>query len=537
MKKNNIVLISLYDLDSLSVRTLHAVLTKNRFEVHSIFFKRQHSDNTMDYPTESDIKALIRLVKDHDPLFVGISVRSTLFKLSARLTDEIKKETGVLVIWGGIHPTIKPYQCLEAADVVCVGEGEQAIVELARELSAGNSINNIKNFWVKTEGRIIENDLSPLIQDLNSLPFPDFTDGNKWFINNGQVSPVPGSEQRTIYWMMTSRGCMFSCTYCCNNTLKRIYKGKGKYLRRRSVESVIAELAYAKDILPNLDFIAFVDDIFVYDIDWLKDFCTLYKERIALPFFCFFHPKVINEDLASMLKDAGVEYMCAGIQSGSEDVRRRYFNRYEKNDDIIRAAEILNRYQIECAYNLILDNPVETDNARMESLKLLLQLPKPYELQPTTLTHFPETELTNLLLSKGLISEEDVEDQKQKSFERWSLVLDLMRDNRDLYWDNLYFLANKRHIPKSLLFLLSHFKLLKKYPRPLTRLLRDISPYLKTGSRSERLLDITAQQIARNAEKNKILEILIFLLKPFKSRIKRFLSLAETIEKVKKRHA
>ena len=537
MKKDNIVLISLYDLDSLSVRTLHAVLTEKGFEVHSIFFKCQDSDNTMDYPTENDIKALIKLVKDHDPLFVGISVRSTLFKLSARLTNEIKKAIDVLVVWGGIHPTIRPYQCLEAADAVCVGEGEEAIVELAEELSAGNSIHNIKSFWVKTEDRIIENDLRPLIQNLDSLPFPDFSDGNKWFINNGRISPFPGSEHRTIYWMMTSRGCMFSCTYCCNNTLRKIYKGKGKYLRRRSVESAIGELVYAKNIVPNLDFIAFVDDIFVYNFDWLKDFCSLYKERIALPFFCFFHPKVINEDLASVLKDAGVEYVCAGIQSGSEDVRRRYFNRYEKNDDIIRAAKILNKYQIDCAYNLILDNPVETDEDRMESLKLLIQLPKPYELQPTTLTHFPETALTNLLLSKGFIAEEDVEDQKQKSFERWSLVLDLMRDNSELYWDNLYFLANKRYVPKSLLFLLSHSRLLKKYPRPITRFLRDISPYLKTGSCSERLLDITAHQVAKNAEKNRILEILIFFLRPYKSQINKLLRLAGTIEKVKERHA
>ena len=65
MKKSDaIVLISLYDLDSFAIRTLHAVLKKVGFNVNSIFFKRENLNNTMNPPTGDEIKTLTRVVKE-----------------------------------------------------------------------------------------------------------------------------------------------------------------------------------------------------------------------------------------------------------------------------------------------------------------------------------------------------------------------------------------------------------------------------------------------------------------------------------------
>ena len=517
MKKGKVVLLALYDLDSLSVRTLHAVLAEKGFDVQSIFFKRQNSDNTMSRPSREDILALVETIKNSMPLFIGISVRSTLFKLASEITEVLRKELSIPVCWGGIHPTVRPEQCIKTADIVCVGEGEGAVVELAEALMTGGDINDIKNLWVREGDQIFRNELRPLVQDLDALPFPDYTGQNKLFIEAGQVHEVPGNTERTIYWMMTARGCMFNCTYCCNNSLKKAYRGLGKYLRRRSPQSIIDELTYMKEkVLPNLNFVVFVDDIFVYDIDWLREFKVLYKERINLPFCCFFHPKVINEGLAAELKDAGVEFMIAGIQSGSETTRKKYFKRFESNRVILNAAMILKKYGIDCAYNIILDNPVETESDQMETLKLLLKMQRPYELQPTTLTHFPETELTTFLVDEKLIAPEDVEDVRQKSFERWSLVLDPNRDNPQLFWDMLFYLSNKKNFPKCFVRILSRMKWLKKNPRPFARILRDLNPYLRTGVRSQRLKDITFEQIAKNKQSTSFLRILRIIRHPLR---------------------
>lgn len=472
MKQGNVVLVALYDLDSFPVRTLHAILKEAGFNVHTIFFKHLNPNNTMDFAKDEEIGCLVDMIKGLNPILVGISLRSTHFKLACKMTKEIKTNVSAPVIWGGVHPTIRPGQCIKFADIVCVGEGEGPIVDLATKLSKGEEIDRIQNLWIRRGDRIIKNDLRPLIQNLDSLPFPDFSNENKYLVEHGKILPLPGQDERGSYYVMTSRGCPFSCTYCCNNALRRIYKDKGSYVRRRSVDSVIAELIVAKRIFKNLKFIAFEDDVFTFDIDWIRDFCTKYKRGVALPFFCYCHPKATNEEIIRLIKDAGVKCMTMGVQTGSEEIRHKYFNRHDTNEEIINASRILHKYKIDCAYDVILDNPFETDENKKETFDLFMRLPRPFVLHMHTLTHFPETELTRVLLEKGLISEGDVEDQKEESYTRWTPVLDTRRSKENLYWDNLYYLTQKKYVPKRVLLWLSRIKYFKRNPGLLTSLLR-----------------------------------------------------------------
>ncbi len=484
--RNTILLIALYDVNSFPVRTLHIVLKEAGFNVSSIFFKRLNPNNTMDFPTGDEINALIKLIKELEPTLVGISVRSTLFKLASRITEEIKKKLDTLVIWGGVHPTIRPTQSLEFADIACIGEGEEAIVELAAKLSRVEEVYSIQNLGIKKGNKIIKNDLRPLIQNLDSIPFPDFSNENKYLVENGNILPLPDPDQRTSYWIMTSRGCPFNCTYCSNNALRRTYKGKGEYVRRRTVENVMEELIQAKKIFKNLTFIFFFDDLFAFDINWIRKFCAQYK-AVNIPFFCFCHPKATNEEMVRLLKDAGVYNMQMGIQAGDEEIRHKYFKRYDTNDEIVKSAHILNKYKIHCSYDVIMDNPLETDENRRETFNLLLKLPRPFELHTHALTHFPETEFTNLLLEKKMISENEVEDQKQQSYERWAPTLDLGRNKENLFWDNLYYLVTKEHVPQRFVVWLSHINFLKNHPKPLTLLLRLTSSYIYTLRRGSKI--------------------------------------------------
>ncbi len=472
MEKNSVILITFYDIDSLAVHTLHAVLKKEGINVHSVFFKSLNINGTANIPTRDEIAALIELINKINPILIGVSFRSTYFKLAFQISSEIKKNMDVLVVWGGIHPTIRPKQCIELADIVCVGEGEEAIVELSKKILKGEEIENIPNLWVKKADRIIKNDLRFLIQDLDTLPFSDFSMENKYFIENGEITSLAPPVQRTDYSIMTSRGCPFRCTYCYNNIAQEIYKEKGKYVRRRSVENVIKELVQARKSFKNLLYISFLDDIFTFDINWIKKFHKQYKQCVDLPFYCHIHPRFADEEMIMLLKDAGCAGMTMGLQTGSEESRHNYFERYETNDQIIRSTQILAKHQIKCAYDLIMDNPLETDKHKRETFELLLRLPRPFRLSIHSLTHFPETKLTKYLLEKGIISADDVEDQKQKSYERWVPELDLDRNSENLFWDNLYYLTQKWYLPKRFIIWLSNISFLKKYPKPLTYLLR-----------------------------------------------------------------
>lgn len=514
MKKENIILIALYEPESFAVRTLHALLAKQGFKVYSIFFKKQNKNDTINYPDANEVNALINKVCELNPVFVGISLRSMFFKLAADLTAKIKAANDSFIIWGGTHPTVMPDECLNYADAVCVGEGEETVVEMAQALIDGKDIHNIPNLYVKKNNHIIRNNMRPLFQNLDNLPFPDFSDKNKFFIHKGPLVPMKTKADRTYYWIMTSRGCMYNCTYCCNDRFKKIFKGKGKYLRQRSPENVIEELIQGKLNFPELEIILFMDDIlFSYDLEWLKEFCPEYKKKINLPFFCLFYPKLVNEKAIRLLKSAGLEYMSGGIQSGSETFRKKYYYRHETNTEIIRAGKILKRHKIDVTYNIMRENPLETEADKYETIKLLAKLPKPFLVYPKTLIHFPKTRLTEILLSKGHISENDVEDKCQKSFEQWALILDLRNKNIDLFWDILYFLAGKPYIPGSLLLLMGRWTWLKSHPRWLAKMLRYTAPYMKTGIRSKLLSRLNKDRMNLDIERQNIASFFDFLKK------------------------
>jgi radical SAM superfamily enzyme YgiQ (UPF0313 family) len=128
-EKPSITFIAFYDEVSLGIRTLHSILKSEGYPCKLIFFQSWSSPYR--YPTEKEMQLLYELIEKDDSKIFGISFRSVVFHLAKRVTDEIRRIKGddVTILWGGGHPTILPEECIKHADVICVGEGEEAIVE------------------------------------------------------------------------------------------------------------------------------------------------------------------------------------------------------------------------------------------------------------------------------------------------------------------------------------------------------------------------------------------------------------------------
>ncbi len=389
------LLISLQvDLDTIGLKSLHATLMREGFSSAILYLPGLRPDD----------KALLEevgvLLRDNPPGFIGISLMSHEHYGAVALTEYIRKAApGIPIVWGGIHPTIAPEICLDHADYICVGEGETAVVNFAAAIHAGKHVGQIPNFWCKKDGKIVKTPLAPLIKDLDRLPFSGHVPGNSFIAHQNRIMPLGKTLFRkyarwkgTVYSFMGSRGCPFSCAYCCNDFLTRLYGTKA--IRRRSVNNIMAELAAAMETYPDIVYVNFQDDCFLAcSDDYLAEFCDAYQNRIRRPFIVRCIPSFINQGRLRRLKEAGLSWISMGLQSGSDRVLNDIYNRQSFSGDFLKAAAVIRKAEVAAYYDVILDNPLESNADRLDTIAVLAAIPRPYFLQLFSLVLFPGTGL------------------------------------------------------------------------------------------------------------------------------------------------
>jgi len=480
-KKVHITLISLYSTDAIGLRYIAAVLKQQAIDVSLIFFKEKDlTSDLMSLPTENEYQLLIGRLKKLEPDIVGISLRSSFFKIASTITERVRKEVSVPVIWGGTHPTVAPEDSIQMADMICIGEGEYPLLELADKLSSSQDHSDIQNLWIRKDGHVIKNDVRPLIPDLDSLPFPDYGDENKYFIEGDKITSSDIGLLTFNLNIMASRGCPFQCSYCCNSVFNTLYKGKGSKVRRRSVENVLEEIFSLRKKFPNIKRIDFIDEVFAWDKEWTSAFSERYPKEVGLPFQCAQHPNMVDKDILKMLKEVGLERVEVGVQSGSEKIRKEFFKRPVSDKKLLKTSQYIKQMGIVPFYDFIVDNPFETEEDRKDGLQFLLKFPRPFHLHIFSLIYFPNTVITKRALSANLISEEQIEGNSEQTFDQMFVTLRYPRPAVDQFWICLYSLTSKSFIPKFLIRALSRSEYLKNHPKPLV-LFADFANTFKLG--------------------------------------------------------
>jgi len=363
-------------------------------------------------PLEESVEDnIISFLEETKPDVLGFSVMTIFYNSIKKLSDKIRKKIpAIKIIWGGIHPTIRPDECLEHCDFVCRGEGEEPLLDLISRLDKGEEYHDIPNLSLRKNGDIHHNEIRPLCQDLDQRPFPVFDWENTYIIHTKSVIPLKKdifnryrAKKGTIYGVMPSRGCPFSCSFCCNSTYKKLYRGKGKMLRYRPVENVVAELEYVIREFPAVRGINFEDDALASAPEkYLEGFCKLYKERIDLPFQIRILPLAnVKEKKIKLLKSAGLVGAAMGLQ-GSDKMNKEVYKRPTTQKTFIDLANMLHRNKIIGKYDLIIDNPYSDEYDEIEAIQTFMKIPKPYNLRVFSLAFFPLTELSAQALKDGI---------------------------------------------------------------------------------------------------------------------------------------
>ena len=305
--------------------------------------------------------------------------KSAHFVLNLIKPVEIKKHLDVLVIFGGVHPTLLPNVVIhnKSIDIVCVGEGEMPLLELANNVDKGIIDYKINNLWFKHNGEVMRNPSRRINENLDSLPFPD----KEIFYNIN-------NKYRYEYMAVTGRGCPFECSYCCNHSMRSIFGAA--YIRKRTVDNLLEELIYAKSRYA-MRYVWFIDDLFFSDKKWLCDFSEKYKQHVKLPFFCYVHPEQVDEEVVELLKIAGCYEVGLGVQTISPKAKEAVL-RTEPVEHILDAIILFKKAGILVVTENIVGLPYETENDLLELLKFYNDN-KPAIVIMNWLRIFPETRL------------------------------------------------------------------------------------------------------------------------------------------------
>lgn len=458
-------LLSIYVIENSGTRLLAAILRGQGLRIHEIFFK-DWITNRIENPRPAEVDLLLEELKRQKPDLVGISVRASAFHcIAADITERIRAELDVPVLWGGMHATSCPEDAARAADIVCLGEAEDTIAAMVECLRAGEDISGLPGLWVHTPGGLVRNARAPLTGDLDRLPFPDFHSPDKVFIEGRRLVRGDPYVSESIYLIMASRGCPFpSCAFCSNSVLDRWYGRENRY-RIRSVGNVLEEVAYAKKHFPNLKRIRFDDEEFPVGEKWFEEFCRRWPAEAGLPFEIHMDPRLVTAERLEALKRVGLEMIFMGVQS-TEKINRELYCRNVSDQQVLKAAAAIGASGLHVGYQVILDDMVSTADDKRQLFDLLLQLPRPYEMVLFSLTVYPGSRLAEELKKRGAITDADIEGQATKVFKQFRVDLAYPRGPEDRFWTSLVVMVSKDFMPKGFLRRLARSRWLPRHPWP-----------------------------------------------------------------------
>jgi len=340
-------------------------------------------------------KNIAKQVIESNPGLVCFSAYTTTFPWAKNIARKIKDALKAPIVFGGMHASLVPEKVLENdfIDYVIVGEGEQALLELVRSLGRKDSLSRIRNLCFKEKNKIVRNALRPPLDNLDELPLPDKRLFEKYV------------NFKDDYMIMTSRGCAFSCSYCCESHFNRIYNGS--YFRRRSVANVINELKLMKARY-HFKEVMFFDSILFTDKPWLKELCSCYRKEINVPFRCTGHINFLDREAGEILKDAGCYCIDFGVQTFNERIRRSILDRLETNEQIRKALSICDELKIKYDLDLMFGLP----EAKLKDYLLAVDFVKRSKslnrLKCYYLSYFPGTPIIEKSKQLGLLDEHDI---------------------------------------------------------------------------------------------------------------------------------
>jgi anaerobic magnesium-protoporphyrin IX monomethyl ester cyclase len=304
------------------------------------------------------------------------------------------------ILLSGLHPSALPERTLneEDASFICVGEGLNTYLKLLETLKTKKDDFAINGLWYKENGRIISNERADVIANLDTLPFIawDLLPMQLYRAHNWQCFHDLKSRQpyAVIY---TSLGCPYNCTYC---NIQTMYECRPS-IRFRSPEKVVDEIELLNKTYGIKTF-KILDELFVLNEERVIKICDLIIARkLKLNIWAYARIDTVKKSILNKLKQAGINWLCFGIEAGSKKVRDGVHKGRFGQDAITESIKMTHDAGINVIGNFMFGLPEDDIETMKETFNMAKDLRCEY-VNFYTVMAYPGSKLYEESIAKGV---------------------------------------------------------------------------------------------------------------------------------------
>lgn len=378
---------------------------------------------------------------------VNLSIETDLEAIDLITTQ--RKNDDIKIILLGPAGTYFTNKLLVNSNIVIVrGEPEETVRELIEKISAKEDYKDVKGISYLDGTTVRNNPSRPLIQDINSLPFPARELIENIQFHNPKLKVTPYTT------MVTSRNCPYKCIYCVPSSLTfaREIEYRRDFNRKppisfRSAENVENEIKHL--VSKGYKAIGFMDDNFIWNEERTRQLTEILK-RYGIVWGCQARVDAITEPIARMLSESNCRYVDLGIESFNDEILK-YIKKGISSKDIVSAIKLLQKYNVPVKLNVLIgSSPLETKETIRHTLKEAKKL-NVDQVMFNIVSPFPGTEYHEICKKNGWIKGGDyhpTDVQRESILELPNLSSKEME--RLLFKNNLSYFLSPRFIVKQL---------------------------------------------------------------------------------------
>ena len=340
-------------------------------------------------------QVLRRAVIEHRPRYVLAELNPYAVSAAHRTIVDLAERFSLPVAAIGPYATCRPAEAVSIPGVraLALGEYEAACVALLGAVRDAADPAGIDGLWCNSEDGLIKGRLPALVEDLDSLPFPDrdIFDYARIVRETGEIA------------LKVARGCPKWCAHCLNDWYMDLYADRGAFVRRRSVANVLDELSSLVQRYQDARSVTFHDHCFATDTPWLGELAAGYPARCPLPYRCFVPLGEVTAERAALLRRSGCRWVHAHFGSGSRFIREEILSMPQSAEQIVTACRVLREADLSIAAEVFIGCPYESEITIEETLALVRRT-EVTEIHPRVFYPTPGTRAAELCGENNWIS-------------------------------------------------------------------------------------------------------------------------------------